>query len=625
MNNNYTNLEIDSTDGVYTPKNYIPNANCGNNTTAGWSLGYIDGGLVNGLPAPAATLTIGGASGTLSLTTDTVTPIRGASTLSLVSSGATTAGNALISDNFVIDPADRAKVLTYKFYFQVASGASNGNFSGTSANSFAVAFYDTLNGVYLPVCGAFAMTQNSGVGIATGTVQMGASTGTGRFIIYNSAASAGAITVNFDDISVSPQVSPVGPTMTQWENYTPTVVGMGTVSITESQWKRVGDSLYIRGKLTTGTTTATTASITLPAGLVIDPLRVTSIGDVGRYIFAATAAANYTLLASPSGTVLNFGYSNGSVANLAPLLGNQINVNGTAMSYSAGPIPISGWSSNTQMSNDTDTRVISFNGTQVTQANTSLVTNIALTANRDTAGAWNGTQYVVPVAGDYMTSFTHIVNVAHFPAIYLNGNLVQYGTFQGSASQSSSGSVFLPGLKPGDLISFRNGGTGTITISSGSIHRLSGPAVIAATESVNASYTINASSAVLSVTNSSTDIILDYNSRIMDSHNAVTTGASWRFTAPVSGKYAVNAGLTFGTWTTPAGAAQFQIFKNGVFFSRMDRKATTTDGQFEGSLTLVSMNAGDYIDIRMNNGSGSAMQVFSTTGYSTVSIYRIGN
>lgn len=44
--------------------------------------------------------------------------------------------------------------------------------------------------------------------------------------------------------------------------------------------------------------------------------------------------------------------------------------------------------------------------------------------------------------------------------------------------------------------------------------------------------------------------IVNYNELVYDTHNAVSTGSDWRFTAPLSGYYHVTAGLLLAFTTT---------------------------------------------------------------------------
>lgn len=188
--------------------NYISFNNFENNATTGWSLGTT-GTITSGLPT--GTPTFGsGASGNLSISVVSSGQLSGSYSLSYASSAATTQGNMLASQAYSTNASDKSRVLTYKFNYKVQSGSGNANFAGTSSSSFGVAIYDVTNSTWLTTSVPFCITQASGVGQAIGVVQLGSSTASIRLVIYNANASSGAVTLYFDDFSLTPQASPEG-------------------------------------------------------------------------------------------------------------------------------------------------------------------------------------------------------------------------------------------------------------------------------------------------------------------------------------------------------------------------------------------------------------------------------
>jgi len=183
--------------------NYISFNNFENNATTGWSLGTT-GTITSGLPT--GTPTFGsGASGNLSISVVSSGQLSGSYSLSYASSAATTQGNMLASQAYSVNPSDKSRVLTYKFNYNVVSGAGNGNFSGTTSNSFGVAVYDVTNSTWLTCSSPFTINQTSAIGQAVGTVQLGATTASIRFVVYNANATSGAITLYFDDFVLAPR------------------------------------------------------------------------------------------------------------------------------------------------------------------------------------------------------------------------------------------------------------------------------------------------------------------------------------------------------------------------------------------------------------------------------------
>lgn len=134
---------------------------------------------------------------------------------------------------------------------------------------------------------------------------------------------------------------------TDWIAYTPTFTGFGTVASVSFWSKRTGDTLYIRGKFTVGTPTATEARITLGfngtnANVNSDATKVPSLmlaGDVGTTLVSANAF--YVLIESNIG-YLTFGLQGVGNSGLTKVNGNAITTAGNVWSIIA-EIPISGW------------------------------------------------------------------------------------------------------------------------------------------------------------------------------------------------------------------------------------------------------------------------------------------
>lgn len=135
----------------------------------------------------------------------------------------------------------------------------------------------------------------------------------------------------------------VTPITTDWQSYTPTFTGLGSVTATEIQYRRVGDHLQVRGKFTPGVVTAVEARMSLPVGLSSATSKIPTIQIVGQ-MYAQTATNQFVLLAEPSTTYLAFGVQNATQNPLVKQLGNVVFANGVVFSFLA-ELPIQGWSS----------------------------------------------------------------------------------------------------------------------------------------------------------------------------------------------------------------------------------------------------------------------------------------
>lgn len=104
--------------------------------------------------------------------------------------------------------------------------------------------------------------------------------------------------------------------------------------------------------------------------------------------------------------------------------------------------------------------------------------------------------------------------------------------------------------------------------------------------------------------------ILDASTKTYDTLNCVTTGASWKFTAPRSGYYKAVCTVQYVARAYAAGnAALIQLFKNNSFVSQgavTEAETTTSIVIATNHVDTIYLSKGDYIDFRAyNEGSVS--------------------
>lgn len=132
--------------------------------------------------------------------------------------------------------------------------------------------------------------------------------------------------------------------LSEWQSYTPSnTQGFGTITGNTLQYRRVGDSLELRGYFTAGTTTASEAQLELPSGLSIDAGASTTV--VGQS-YRENATQNIgVVLATNSDTFFNFAdYNSGAAGDpLAPRNGSSIFGSSNRISVSA-KVAIQEWS-----------------------------------------------------------------------------------------------------------------------------------------------------------------------------------------------------------------------------------------------------------------------------------------
>jgi len=141
-------------------------------------------------------------------------------------------------------------------------------------------------------------------------------------------------------------VTPAQSNLTNWEDYTPTTQGLGTVSSVNVSYRRVGDSIEIQGTLTTGTVTAVECQIGLPSGLTLDSVKIPTTKVVGMLSRNATSGNDFSMLATGGDSFFNVGVMGAATAfGVTPQNADIVSGNTQVISFFASA-PITGWDSN---------------------------------------------------------------------------------------------------------------------------------------------------------------------------------------------------------------------------------------------------------------------------------------
>ena len=434
--------------------------------------------------------------------------------------------------------------------------------------------------------------------------------------------------MNWDDFSVGPQTAPMGPAILDWAQYPPTFTGFGSPTAVSISYKRIGDTLYLRGAFTLGTTTSATASMTLPAGLAVASTVGANqvVGKANGSTYSTTYFSGLTVIASGGATTVNFGgeYSTGGGQNL--LLGNTLLPSGSVVNIMEAIIPVTGWSSNSAMSSDTDTRVISAQaGCSTAFAYSATVPINFDTVTVDRAGsittsptAW---KYTASVSGDYRVS-TSLINGTGSISVFLYKNGSSYRTLMSVTTSTVTSASTTVTLNAGDYIDIRGASAATllsgVTTNTISIERLSGPAVISATESVNGSYTDTSGR---TVTTSFTNFT--YNTLIKDTHSAFN---GTTLTIPVSGQYRFTAVWVSNSVTLSVTQYEaIQIKRNGtsILIGTVYGNGGAGVSYTVPAIVSYPCNAGDTIVVQAMSQVSTAAT--SLSAYNFFSWERVGN
>lgn len=266
--------------------------------------------------------------------------------------------------------------------------------------------------------------------------------------IVRTAASAATLYVA--NVVCGPGIQPQGAVVQEWQSFTPTFAGFGTPTLVGLWWRRVGASMQIRGRFTSGTTTATTASFTLPNNLTIDASAISNqvhvVGKFWRDQASSNAYKQGALLAANSATmVIQFSYDDTAAAGspLTAVSGNTLGVTGLAVSIIC-EVPIAEWAgSGTVQLAQNDVEYASNSG-NVTAAGGSDTTSFAYGPGGSSILAYNSTtvssvtsftvQFQTPIqSGDQVVLELSSDGLRWTPVSIGNAGTVSGLTFQSTA------------------------------------------------------------------------------------------------------------------------------------------------------------------------------------------------
>jgi len=556
-----------------------------------------------------------GGSPNVSLSTTTTNPLTGNASFTLFKPVLNQQGNGWNWD-FTVNPAYRGKVLNISFNYLLDNGVFTAG-TRTTDSDVIVYIYDVTNSQLIEPSNIKLFSNSTTIAdMFNGSFQTSATGSTYRLLFHVATTTALTFTLKVDDIMVTPSTYSYGTPVTDWQSYTPTTQGFGTITNAEFYWRRVGSSIEIDAKWTNGTTSAVEARIGLPSGYTSTTL-TQGIRKAGDFvIFANTTAAKVNPLIESGVTYLTFGNQDGS-SGFTKINGTTAFSSTSAVSFKAS-VQVAGLSSSVQMSDQQDTRVVDMM-IEKTSTQTSIVGNTTKitydTVLKDSHGMWSSDTATIRVAGDYVITVGYKTATSSTTMlVYKNGSLYKnLGT--PNSTYHLTMSKLLPDLKVGDTIDIRQGsGENSVGASTGEyfiqLVRISGPNQIAASETIAASYYMSASGTY------STTAPINFDTKEYDSHGSlVTTGASWKFTAIAAGLYSVG-----GTIDLTSGTSVI-LYKNGSAYKRVGYDIGSTDASYYGTVRLA---AGDYIDIRPSGSvtvSGSGTLAVSPTN---INIIRVG-
>jgi len=611
--------------------NYISKNN-GNSdfevNAAGWSA-YADA-------AGSSPVDGTGGSPTVTITRTTSSPLRDTGSGLITKDAADRQGEG-VSYDFTIDSADQAKPLVVSFDYEPSS-----DFAAGDSSDLRIYILDVTNSRLIQPA---PYTLQGGSGSKhrfQGIFQTSADSTSYRLIFHVATTNANAWTFKFDNVSVGPESVAYGPPVTDWADFNAT--GTWTTNTTYlGKFRRVGDTIELWYQVTlSGAPDATDLAVNLPAGLSIDTTKLTSIAD-NRELdgFAIIMdggghgeASTHKIIYITASQVKPLTEAGGNLTDTVPITfasGDRI--------FIRVNLPILGWSSTVQMSNDTLNRVVAaryrissssanISFAHATEEIVDFDDKVFDTTNSVTTGAnW---KFTAPVSGIYRVSTSihwdsYTDMFLEQVQLYVNGAVAAV-LVQASVSEITnrqrSGSCLVQ-LNAGDEVNIRaqqndNGGLARdiddySNIVYVDIERLSGPSVIAATETISADYRQSGNQAI---TSGAETHITTLDTKIWDTHGAYSGNV---FTAPISGKYRVDFSIEFSNNGT---SYRFiNVYKNGVKYRDLEGAGTVSGSNTTrlSGTTVVPMNTGDYLAFTVNTGD----DVNAQGGYFTIT--REGN
>lgn len=592
----------------------------------------------------------GGTATNLASSISSSSPLIGTNSFLLSKTGSASTRGMGWTVPFTIDSAYKAKVLQIEFDYLINSGTF---VAGTiSAESDVIVYiYDVTNSQLIEPSSIKLLSNSTSISDKFVANFQTSATGTSyRLIFHCQSASTSNYELKVDAITVKPSRYVFGTPITDWVSWTPTSTWVSGATHTGLKRRVGGDGEYKIKLAITEAVTAANLVVNLPSGEVIDTNRVLDTSantnwNYGQVTMLDTGSATY---------VGGISYNNTTSLQIRALDAAGAHVKDVGAVTASVPatwaspdvisidfkVPIAGWSAALQMSDGYDGRQIGFRANNSDTALSGTPTKIVWTnTDKDDVAGYSSGTYTVRSAGWYdvgaslYVSGTPAVDGTSTIDIYRNGAAVKSHVHRYKVASATTTSISV-----GDSFYFNSGDTieiyaaidiTTPSISSSttrnifSIVKRGSAQTISTTEEVSAGYTTASANSI----SSGAQTIIDFGTKEYDTHNAVTTGAAWKFTVPIAGRYRVSCYVMLDTQSFAVDdKVSLSIFKNGAEVKSLkynELQASVTTYVDAGGTSTLNLVAGDYIDLRVFQNSGGARTLITNAVFNYVNIEKV--
>jgi hypothetical protein len=535
----------------------------------------------------------------LAISSETTIPIKGSGSLAIAKTG-NQSGDYVTLKAFTL-----TGVVNSYGQYEVCLGLNEVS-STFVDNDLRVSIYDVTNSKEIRAGKEYILANSLPTKQCFGPFQMGV-VGTQyqvRLTVANANTNNWTMVVDGTPDSDAWYVGPAkeaarGAIITDWEAYTPTLTNL-TASVNEFEWKRVGDSIFVRGRISVTTVTGE-IKIGFPSGVII------SAPNTDRSNFVQAVDSDGTL---HSGMATSVDGSNYFVIVDDSVL--TLWTTGAPFTWASGdgivvpPIQfkIQGWSSNVVLSSESSGREIVFEASRSTSQNIPTGTLTLVQYNTITNGSqfWDGTdEFIVPESAWYLTeALTEISgNSSGYRDISIagkQGKFIPNGQCPATSLYEPVMSIAykLKGEKIGVSITQDSGSTLTLGASGARYNRISIYKLSSSSQTIAASEKVYVEAAGNSGIAISSSVNIHF-TEVEDSHGA------WdgdEFTAPYTGVFSFSGTVVLTTGVNQA----FYIYKDGVNTGKICGFINSSS-QIHVINGKIKLNAGEKMSIRVSSAA----------------------